>query len=158
MLMRQEDPYIWRNKYGWHILTHHFNVSSHLKTYTAQHLYSPDLEHWSAGPIAPYNTTVDFGATLPIGFDTSVVTFDRRERPALVLDAEGNPEMLVSGVEKERSGKPGHSNTSCLSLTLGTPLKSDDDGPLPLDCKLSPHAASRNDHCRSYLDSTSQDI
>jgi hypothetical protein len=121
-----EDPFIWQNRRGYHILTHHFNESCNLKTYTAQHLYSTDLLSWSAGPLAPYSTTVDFGTKPPLGFADTVVTFDRRERPALVLDPSGNPDFLVSGVEKERSGEPGHGNTSCVSLTLGTPLKFDD--------------------------------
>eukprot|EP01051_Picozoa_sp_SAG22_P001380 SAG22_NODE_53_length_24242_cov_158.884231_20_plen_1178_part_00 len=125
-----EDPFIFQNRRGYHILTHHFNTSSSLQTYTAQHLYSTDLLNWSAGPLAPYSTTVDFGTKPPLGFAEPVVTFDRRERPALVLDSSGNPELLISGVEAKKSlgpWRPGHGNTSCVSLTLGTPLKSDDE-------------------------------
>ena len=68
------------------------------------------LEWTYSGPDS-YNTTVVYeGGT--------VVTFSRRERPELVLDSEGNPTHLITGVT-ETGGRGGQSDRS---FTLVQPV------------------------------------
>ena len=69
------------------------------------------LEWTYSGPDS-YNTTVVYeGGT--------VVTFSRRERPELVLDSEGNPTHLITGVTEKTGGRGGQSDHS---FTLVQPV------------------------------------
>ena len=55
------------------------------------HAFSRDAETWTMSVTAPYSTLVQFS-------DGSNATYRRRERPQLLLDGDGRPLYLSTGV------------------------------------------------------------
>lgn len=97
---KQEDPFMWRDRRGnWHTLVHlMFDPpgAGPCGLWSGGHMFSRDGTSWS--PIfRAYNTTValDGGGS---------VTFQRRERPKLIFDANGTPTHLYNGVISDNNG------------------------------------------------------
>jgi len=58
----------------------------------SRHAWSVDGVTWTGSPYAAFGSTVEYT-------DGSVQSFARRERPHLILDDEGHPTHLISGVQ-----------------------------------------------------------
>jgi len=61
--------------------------------YAGRHAFSTDGWDWSFSPLPAYNSTVIFT-------DGSVITFNRRERPHLLINSQGEPTHLFTGVQQ----------------------------------------------------------
>ena len=82
-----EDPFAWKNKRGYHLLTHGRN-----DWWNTHHSYSSDGLTWSDGSDIAANPNV----TLTNG---SIYRFTNRERPQLYFNATtGEPAVLFNGV------------------------------------------------------------
>ena len=103
-----EDPHIYRNARGWHLVFHVFNYGpadrpgvpgNQYYIQTGGHAFTADptgRSGWTvSSALGAFNTTVQLTA-LGAG-DT--MTFARRERPEMILDADGHAAHLLSGVE-----------------------------------------------------------
>eukprot|EP01051_Picozoa_sp_SAG22_P016454 SAG22_NODE_2328_length_2709_cov_9.759004_2_plen_117_part_00 len=99
---RAEDPWLFQNALGFHIVFHQYNQSD---TVTGGHIYSPDGFSWTASNESVYDVAMDFenGTTKRV---------DHRERPTLLTSAEGQPQWLLTGVEV---GSKSASFPSCFS-------------------------------------------
>jgi hypothetical protein len=85
-----EDGYLYRNRRGFHMLAHGMNVYS---INSGRHAWSRDGVHWRSAPDPAYGPEVFLSAG-------GVEVLIRRERPKLVLDAEGHPTFLINGVQR----------------------------------------------------------
>ena len=110
-----EDPFVWRNGRGYHMIHHN---GPH-----GRHVWSHNGLDWEG-----YLEPSDAAETATDAYNMSISYQDgmyqlvrRRERPWLMLDQNGNPLHLVTGCE---ACQPDH--TACRSFTVLTPL-------LPLD-------------------------
>lgn len=106
---RAEDPWLWQNSYGYHIVFHQYNQSD---TVTGGHLYSPDGRNWTCSTEAVYDVELDFsnGTTRRV---------DHRERPTLLTNSEGRPQWLITGAEV---GSKSASFPDCFSETVITQI------------------------------------
>jgi len=94
-----EDPFLWKNKRGWHALFHantwsdsrckHFSVAGH----AGRLAYSVDGVEWIYSHTMPYNGTVRYQ-------NGTSAAFARMERPVLIFDAQDNPTHLVNGMQR----------------------------------------------------------
>ena len=83
--------------------------SFHATPWVGRHAWSADGVTWSYSPHAAFGSTVHYT-------DGSSASFARRERPHLILDDQGNPTHLVSGIQ------PGGS-TGDYSFTMVQPTR-----------------------------------
>lgn len=96
-LDENEDPFLWRNKRGWHALFHANTwLNSHGRQFQAsewagRYAWSLDGVSWTYSPEPAYNSSIRL-------VNGSVVVFDRMERPFLLLDARGFPTHLYNAV------------------------------------------------------------
>merc|ERR1712100_381289 len=106
-----EDPFVWRNARGYHIL-HHDGPHG-------RHVWSRNGLEWDGYQEQPTHSSVIGDAyNMSIVFDDGMhITMLRRERPWLLLDADGHPLFLVTGCETCGDG-----NQNCRSYTVLTPL------------------------------------
>ena len=106
-----EDPVVYKNKRGYHMI-HHDGPHG-------RHVWSVDGLEWSGyiEPASSSDTSTD-AYNMSIGFhDGQHVEVMRRERPWVMLDTEGHPLHLVTGCETCGAG-----NKNCRSYTVLTPL------------------------------------
>ena len=105
-----EDPSLWVDRRGhYHFLMHYIPDAELVARHAFARSYGGP---WSIRESSiPYNSTVAFN-------DGSVVTFEKRERPHLVWDDNGNPTHLVTGVVIP-SGQHGYAGKS---FTLVQPV------------------------------------
>lgn len=89
-IYRAEDPFIWKNKRGYHILAHGLNIYS---INGGRYAYSTDGLDWHATSTPAYSLFVEYS-------DGTFELLERRERPKLVLDQQGLPVFLVTGNHK----------------------------------------------------------
>lgn len=90
-----EDPFLFYNKRGYHVVTHNQGLGTVCKNetgnYCGGHLYSEDLVHWTASQTPMYD------GKLPT-IDGQVLAFSQRQRPQLVFDdTTGKPLALFTG-------------------------------------------------------------
>jgi hypothetical protein len=98
-----EDPSLWQDKRGnFHFLMHYIPDNQ----LVARHAFSRSfLGPWALHEKSiPYNSTVQFT-------DGTVTTYEKRERPHIVWDAQMNPAWLVTGVVTP-SGQHGYAGKS----------------------------------------------
>ena len=96
---QNEDPFLWKNKRGWHALFHtntwtdsrckHISVAGH----AGRLAYSVNGIDWTYSHTFPYNGTVRYN-------NGSALAFARMERPVLLFDSLENPTHLVNGVQR----------------------------------------------------------
>ena len=86
-----EDPFLWVDRRGWHMLAHNFGSSISL------YASSLDGVSWSISPDAPYTTAVPQTGGLP---DLSCNV----QRPQLVFHADGSPRAIVNGAQCDATG------------------------------------------------------
>lgn len=87
-----EDPSVFIDKRGnWHMLVNALPGGCNPKTHQGGHAWSRDGITWSEPRVGAYNTTVLFT-------DGTSMTCTRRERPQMVLDADGIPLVMFAGV------------------------------------------------------------
>jgi hypothetical protein len=67
------------------------------------HAFSEDGQHWYVSPIAPYDNSVAYD-------DNTTVAFRARERPHIVLSADGAPIYLSNGLGDPPAGGSGGGN------------------------------------------------
>jgi hypothetical protein len=91
-LDQNEDPYLYRNKRGYHALFHGMKPYAQ-DTYAGRHAFSVDGWNWTFSDLPAYNSTVHFT-------NGQVITFSRRERPHLLLNDQGEPTHLFTGVQQ----------------------------------------------------------
>ena len=87
-----EDPYLWRNKRGFHLLIHAQNNTGENKTTRGGYAYSVDGISWiltNDDPWLPYI----------LWYDGTNNTLARRQKPGLVFDDNMNPIYLINGVD-----------------------------------------------------------
>ena len=106
---RAEDPWLFQNIHGYHIVFHQYNQSD---TVTGGHLYSPDGYTWTSSTEAVYDVSMDFS-------NGTTKRVDHRERPTLLTSKEGRPEWLITGVEV---GSKDASFPDCFSETALTQI------------------------------------
>ena len=82
-----EDPVIFQNKHGFHIVYHQYNQSD---TVTGGHCFSPDGRTWTTSPEAVYDVEMRYA-------NGTTKRVDHRERPTLITNAAGTPEWLITG-------------------------------------------------------------
>ena len=93
-----EDPFLWKSRRGYHALFHantwtdSRGANHPVRTSAGRYAYSSDGVEWTYSETPAYNGSVVF----PNG---STVALSRMERPFLVMDADGQPEFLVNGVQ-----------------------------------------------------------
>ena len=93
-----EDPHVYRDHRGhWHMLAHSLCARWPDCPDVGGHAASVDGVTWRYTTSAAFSTTVAFEGG-------ESVTFSRRERPELVLDDEGRPSYLVTGVVEKGGG------------------------------------------------------
>ena len=93
-----EDPHIYRDRRGhWHMLAHSLCDEWPECPAVGGHAASVDGRAWRYTSAAAYTTTVEFE-------DGESVTFSRRERPELLMDAQGHPSYLITGVVDKGGG------------------------------------------------------
>ncbi len=104
--LMSEDPFLFRNRGGLHIIFHEYNGS-----YTAGHAFTLEASptNWTFSPEPIYSTTVEDWH----------YKFDYRERPELLVDHNGDPTFLLTGVE---AGQKNASFPTCASLTILTEI------------------------------------
>jgi hypothetical protein len=110
-----EDPILFQNKRGFHIIYHQYNQSDKV---TGGHVFSLDGRNWTTSPEAVYDVQMDYT-------NGTSKRVDHRERPTLLTDASGTPEWLITGVEV---GSKAASFPSCFSETALTKILKTDDG------------------------------
>jgi len=107
-----EDPFVWRNARGYHML-HHDGPHG-------RHVWSRDGLAWRGyvEPTAAAHGTARDAYNMSVDFDDGVhVDMLRRERPWLMLDGHGHPMFLVTGCETCEAPEK-----NCRSYTVLTPL------------------------------------
>jgi hypothetical protein len=111
VVTKGEDSFLWRDKRG------HFHLIYHTGGAIGGHAYSRDAWSWtqSTGPPA-YTATVDHHA--------GQTTYASRQRPALVMNGDGQPVALVTGVAGRGHVGVGRDKTftHLQKLRLGQPL------------------------------------
>ena len=108
-----EDPYLW-----WQASTHSFHALLHglgACGGVGCHAFSRDGWAWSVGSEPAYGLGVAFE-------DGSNVTFARRERPHLIVDAQGRATHLINGVELPHALQP-PSGQRDASYSIVVPLR-----------------------------------
>ena len=85
-----EDPFLYKNKRGFHLIIHGMCPSGF---WNSAHAYSLDGINWKLSDSMPYNYFIHYKQG---GFNL----FFRMERPQLIIDDEGNPLYLINGVEE----------------------------------------------------------
>ena len=90
-VMSNEDPFIWRTKRGYHMLTH-CQLQPHSPTRGA-HGYSVDGLSWTLLPDLMWETNMTWS-------DGLVSYFKRRQAPGLYLDNDGYPVYLLTPVDE----------------------------------------------------------
>jgi len=94
-----EDPFIWKNKRGYHGLFHACTwtdsrgVNWPVAEWAGRYAFSQDGEKWTFSPIPAYNGTIKWK-----NGTTSILS--RMERPYLIFDQEGHPTNLFNGVQR----------------------------------------------------------
>lgn len=88
--MSNEDPFIWRNSRGWHLLMH--SMMGPMADTRGIHGFSEDGLRWMLLPDNMWPTTVQWT-------NASNTTFYRRQAPTLYFDDEGVPVMLQTAVD-----------------------------------------------------------
>ena len=96
--MANEDPFLWRNARGFHMLTHAQFGADH-RTRGA-YGFSVDGRNWTILPDEQWAQNVTWD-------DGSVTVFDRRQAPALHLDEDGLPAYLLTPVDNNTGGADG---------------------------------------------------
>jgi len=91
-LDENEDPFVYRNKRGYHAIFHGMKPYEQ-DMYAGRHAFSTDGWNWSFTPTPAYNSTVHFS-------NGQVITFNRRERPHILLNDQGEPSHLFNGVQQ----------------------------------------------------------
>lgn len=93
-----EDPFIYRNRHGWHALFHSCTWGdSHstiwpVKKWAGRHAFSLDGVDWIYSSVPAYNGTIHF-------LNGSTVEFERVERPFLLIE-DGILKYLYNGVQE----------------------------------------------------------
>jgi hypothetical protein len=95
-----EDPFVYKNRHGWHALFHANTWGdSHGKVFpvpehAGRHAFSLDGQNWTYSPAPPYTGTIPFG-------NGTTTKLARMERPWLVFKDDGSmtPEHLFTGVQ-----------------------------------------------------------
>jgi len=125
-----EDAVLWRDRRGnYHIFSHAMGPSQwpppspkylhgHWPDQYGVHAYSKDGAQWLCSDEPAYNGTVLFG-------DGTVVNTTRRERPKVLLDAEGDLLVLFTGVQMP----PNHDHGPDRSYTLAVPIRNTNKQP-----------------------------
>ena len=108
--MRAEDPWLFKNELGYHIVFHQYNQSD---TVTGGHLFSPDARSWSACTEAAWDVSMRYA-------NGTSKRVDHRERPTLLTAEDGTPEWLITGVEV---GSKSGSFPNCWSETALTKIE-----------------------------------
>ena len=106
---KAEDPCIFLNELGYHIVFHQYNQTDLV---TGGHLFSPDGRSWKPSTEAVYDVAMSYAN------GTSEMV-DHRERPTLVTAADGTPQWLITGVEM---GSKYGNFPSCYSETAITQI------------------------------------
>ena len=101
-----EDPFLWSTDRGYHLLTHNLHGAGGRSTspiaWWVGYAFSPDFIHWKYSPDPVATNT--FTSSGPGG---ETITLGGRERPQLLLTADGVPEALFSGaVPSPSAGSP----------------------------------------------------
>lgn len=101
-----EDPVLYQTPQGLHLALHQYNSTYEYSNGTVirnlqygdprmasgAHAFSKDGITWLTSPYALYNNTIQFA-------NGTVRDFNYRERPEVLMDGNGNPKWLVTGVE-----------------------------------------------------------
>lgn len=85
-----EDPFLWVDQYGWHLLAHNFGKEISL------YAYSVDGYNFTISPDAPYTSTVQL-----VGNRTTNCNV---QRPQLLFNDQGQPIVLTNGAQCEETG------------------------------------------------------
>ena len=88
--MQYEDPFMYKNKRGFHLMIHSMCPSGF---WNSAHAFSKDGINWGISSHMPYSYFSWYK-------DEGFIIFFRKERPQLILDEEGNPLYLVNGVQE----------------------------------------------------------
>eukprot|EP01083_Nonionella_stella_P255479 876834_1 len=90
--VHNEDPFLWRNKRGFHLLMHAFlpNIGNWLSA--GAYAYSLDGLSWTLTGDNPWISTTQWT-------DGTTTTWIRRQKPALIFDDNMNPVYLINGVD-----------------------------------------------------------
>eukprot|EP01084_Bolivina_argentea_P258634 436115_1 len=90
--VHNEDPYLWRNKRGFHLLMHSFRPPNFSNA--GGYAYSIDGISWT---LSPYNPWLNW----TLWDDGANQTWIRRQKPGLIFDNENNPIYLINGVDSQ---------------------------------------------------------
>jgi hypothetical protein len=86
-----EDPHLWRDGRGWHLLTHNQQGPQGVSSYG----YSLDAKNWTLSPTTPYDCTIHYTD------GSSAVASGCGNRPQFVFSdspaAGGKPKYLING-------------------------------------------------------------
>lgn len=113
-----EDPYIYENAFGFHMLVHEFNCTCPYgdpKMLPGAHLYSKDAKNWFTSPLPPYTTSITWE-------NGTKVDLNYRERPELILDDAGNPTWLITGAEVGLKYRYPEKGGPCQSVSIITQI------------------------------------
>jgi len=107
-----EDPSVFRDRRGnWHMLVNALPGGCKPKDKQGGHAWSRDGVTWSEPRVGAYNTTVVFT-------DGTSMHCKRRERPQMVLDKDGIPLVMFSGIMgcPTIEGTPYKGGSDCFTL------------------------------------------
>jgi hypothetical protein len=100
VLSGNEDPFMWKNKRGWHMLMHGKFIcgleQAQIDT-CGSYAYSRDTHQWFMSPFEAYDGRVYFD-----GKKTEILEY--RQRPKITFDNYGTPMILYNG--GKRFSKP----------------------------------------------------
>merc|ERR1711974_381870 len=111
-----EDPFLWHNARGWHIIYHGMCPSGIMQ---AHYAFSSDAVHWTESTSETYSYTAEYT-------DGSSQFFARTERPHLIFSEGGNLTHILNGVCDGSSPEKAYkciSEGDGMTWTLMRPLK-----------------------------------
>jgi hypothetical protein len=96
ILAGNEDPFMWKNKRGWHLVMHgktQCGVSQEDTNTCGTMAYSPDSYTWYHSPFPFYDGKIKFDGTGSQNFEI----LELRQRPKITFDNYGTPLVLYNG-------------------------------------------------------------
>jgi len=109
-----EDCWWWRSKKtgSYHVLSHRMELTDRTGPVSGGHAFANSIDDWHYAITPAYTVNVDFAG----GAGKNASKLQRRERPQLLLDAEGQPSVLYNAASISLSGNDGRPFTFAQKL------------------------------------------
>jgi hypothetical protein len=109
-----EDCWWWRSRKtgAYHVLSHRMELADRTGPVSGGHAFASSIDDWHYASTPAYTVNVDFAA----GAGKNASRLQRRERPQLLLDAEGQPSVLYNAASFSRTGNSGRPFTFAQRL------------------------------------------